>query len=128
MPIKLKKPRDQDVAIGARIRLLRKNVRMSQSDLGKELGVTFQQIQKYENGRNRVSGSTMHKMCSALKTTPNYLLGINGAGIKPNDHAVLSVANELHLTRVITTLAKIPDPQKRAAVCKALEIMVEAFK
>jgi transcriptional regulator with XRE-family HTH domain len=44
-----------DSLVGERIRLLRKRRKMSQSDLGQAIGVTFQQIQKYENGKNRAS-------------------------------------------------------------------------
>jgi transcriptional regulator with XRE-family HTH domain len=39
---------------------------MSQADLGEKLGVTFQQIQKYESGRNRVSAARLFEICEAL--------------------------------------------------------------
>jgi transcriptional regulator with XRE-family HTH domain len=40
---------------------------MSQTDLGEKLGVTFQQIQKYESGRNRVSAARLFEICEALE-------------------------------------------------------------
>jgi DNA-binding transcriptional regulator YiaG len=55
-----------DSLVGERIRLLRKRRKMSQSDLGQALGVTFQQIQKYENGKNRVGASRLHLIATAL--------------------------------------------------------------
>jgi transcriptional regulator with XRE-family HTH domain len=55
-----------DEAVGASIRLLRKRRKMSQAELGKALGVTFQQVQKYENGKNRVGASRLHMVATAL--------------------------------------------------------------
>jgi transcriptional regulator with XRE-family HTH domain len=48
---------DIDKTIGRRLRAFRLAAKMSQASLGDILGVTFQQIQKYENGKNRLSGS-----------------------------------------------------------------------
>lgn len=55
-----------DVYIGQRLRALRIERRVSQSDLGAALNVTFQQIQKYERGDNRVSASMLMKAAEAL--------------------------------------------------------------
>jgi transcriptional regulator with XRE-family HTH domain len=44
-------------------------IKMSQADLGEKLGVTFQQIQKYESGRNRVSAARLFEICNALDVT-----------------------------------------------------------
>jgi transcriptional regulator with XRE-family HTH domain len=53
--------------IGARIRERRHDLEMSQHALAKALGITFQQIQKYENGTNRVSAARLFEICKALK-------------------------------------------------------------
>jgi transcriptional regulator with XRE-family HTH domain len=47
----------------------RRELEMSQADLGKELGVTFQQIQKYEKGVNRVSAAHLYSICKALNVS-----------------------------------------------------------
>ena len=52
-------PDPLDVAIGSRVRARRRMLGLSQTALGEELGVTFQQVQKYERGINRISGSTL---------------------------------------------------------------------
>ena len=52
-----KKPLPTDVLVGRRIRLRRKQLGMSQTGLGEQLGVAFQQIRKYEKGTNRVGAS-----------------------------------------------------------------------
>ena len=67
-----KKPNPVDVHIGSRIRLRRNMLGMSQEKLGEALGITFQQIQKYEKGVNRVGGSRMQHIANALNVPPAY--------------------------------------------------------
>ena len=58
-----------DKYIGARMREQRFALSMSQERLGKELGVSFQQIQKYESGKNRVSAARLFVICKALNVS-----------------------------------------------------------
>jgi transcriptional regulator with XRE-family HTH domain len=71
--------RDQriDIKIGSTIRMQRLKMEMSQSELGKALGVTFQQIQKYENGTNAVAATRIGDLCRVLKISPNDLIGVS---------------------------------------------------
>jgi transcriptional regulator with XRE-family HTH domain len=55
-----------DAYIGARMRERRRALGITQESLGELLGVTFQQIQKYESGRNRVSAARLFEICEAL--------------------------------------------------------------
>ena len=55
--------------IGARLRTLREEARLAQSQLARALGVTFQQVQKYERGVNRVSGASLARTAEALGVT-----------------------------------------------------------
>ena len=55
-----------DLLVGSRIRMFRKGRGMSQAQLGEKLGVTFQQVQKYENGKNRVGASRLQMISTAL--------------------------------------------------------------
>jgi len=72
-----------DVQIGARIRKYRKWLGMSQETLanaiceiiGNGKTLSWQQIQKNETGQNRVSGSTLHAICTILNRSPNVILG-----------------------------------------------------
>jgi transcriptional regulator with XRE-family HTH domain len=61
-----KSPDAVDRFIGARVRMRRILVGMSQEKLGEALGITFQQIQKYEKGTNRISVSRLHQIASVL--------------------------------------------------------------
>lgn len=61
-----KKPNPIDIHVGSRVRLRRNMMGMSQEKLGEALGITFQQIQKYEKGTNRVGASRLQAMSSVL--------------------------------------------------------------
>jgi len=70
MAKKIANPVDRHV--GARIRMQRMVRRLSQTGLGNEVGVTFQQVQKYENGVNRVSASRLQQFANVLKVRPDF--------------------------------------------------------
>ncbi|RAX42600.1 helix-turn-helix domain-containing protein [Rhizobium tropici] len=70
-----------DCAIGSRIRAIRVIRSMSQTELAEVLGITFQQIQKYEKGTNRVAASTLIIICQALRVSPLEILGLEGGGL-----------------------------------------------
>ena len=64
-----------DIALGARIRIRRKTLGLSQDDLASQIGLTFQQIQKYERGANRVSFSRLVDIARTLKCRVQDLIG-----------------------------------------------------
>jgi transcriptional regulator with XRE-family HTH domain len=59
-------PHPLDVALGSRIRLRRRELGLSQEQLARQVGITFQQVQKYEHGTNRVSFSRLVEISQAL--------------------------------------------------------------
>jgi len=61
-----------DIHVGQRIKARRVGLRISQTEIGNALDVTFQQIQKYENGANRVGASNLYKMAQALDVGVSY--------------------------------------------------------
>jgi transcriptional regulator with XRE-family HTH domain len=65
-------PNPVDVHVGGRIKLRRTLLGLSQERLGDALGLTFQQVQKYERGANRVSASRLHDMARALGVPIGY--------------------------------------------------------
>ena len=66
-----------DKKIGSVIRMQRVKLGISQAELGNALGVTFQQIQKYEHGTNAVASTRIADLCRALEMTPNDLFGVS---------------------------------------------------
>lgn len=104
-----------DRAIGARVRARRRSLTMSQSDLAEQLGVSFQQVQKYERGANRISGSTLVAAGRALKTTVSWLVGeeIDAAGPPDEAFTALMTPGALEL---LEAYGQIPRPRARQAL------------
>jgi transcriptional regulator with XRE-family HTH domain len=65
--LSVKAPDPMDVALGAAVRIRRRSLGISQEFLAEKCGVSFQQIQKYENGANRISFSRLVQIARALK-------------------------------------------------------------
>ena len=65
-------PTSIDQHVGARLRLRRSLLEMSQSELGEKLGVTFQQVQKYERGTNRVGASRLFHVARVMEVPVSY--------------------------------------------------------
>lgn len=73
-----------DAHVGQRIRAVRQHRRVSQDSLGKALGLTFQQIQKYEKGTNRVSASALHSIALTLGVPiPTFFEGLEDPEAEP---------------------------------------------
>ncbi len=66
------KPHPVDIHVGARARMRRTLLGMTQTDLGDALGLTFQQVQKYENGNNRISASRLYDLYRVLDVPIEY--------------------------------------------------------
>ena len=82
----MKKPSNfVDAYVGARLRMRRVMLGMSQSRLGALLGVTFQQVQKYEKGSNRISASRLKVASEVLETSVDFFL--EGAPAEPANMA-----------------------------------------
>jgi transcriptional regulator with XRE-family HTH domain len=99
-----------DVAVGARIRLLRKLRGLSQQALAEAAGVTFQQIQKYERGANRVSASMLARIASALDTPVAEMFGETAqtSGAVDEVASLLTEPGALELLRAYTSLPRGP--------------------
>lgn len=85
-------PDTLDIAIGASIRLRRRQAGLSQEVLAEKCGVSFQQVQKYENGANRVSFSRLVQIAHALGLRVSELVGDidEAAGLSPAEATILT--------------------------------------
>jgi transcriptional regulator with XRE-family HTH domain len=99
-----------DIAVGARIRLLRKLRGLSQQALAEAAGVTFQQIQKYERGANRVSASMLARIAGALDAPVSEMFGEAGPASGAVDEVaeLLAEPGALELLRAFTALPRGP--------------------
>lgn len=112
-----------DVAVGARIRLRRKALGISQSKLADAIGVTFQQVQKYERGANRVSASTLAKIAKALDTPVAAFFGAEDDATPEGLFKSLSAPGASEL---LEAFAKIRDAEQRQAVIAVVRSMSAA--
>ena len=62
-------PQEVDAFVGARISLRRSAMGLSQTALAQQIGISFQQVQKYETGQNRISASRLHRVATVLATS-----------------------------------------------------------
>ncbi len=109
-----------DVEVGARIRIRRRLLNVSQQELGRALGLTFQQIQKYERGFNRVSASMLVKIARRLETTVAALVGEDESVARPAA-AVYQRLAAPGAVELLAAFAAIPDGSTRRAVVRLME-------
>ena len=76
----LRKPNPVDVHVGSRVRLRRTMLGMSQEKLGKAINLTFQQVQKYERGANRIGASRLYQLSRVLDVPVSFFFDEMPAG------------------------------------------------
>ena len=115
-----------DEAVGARIRLLRKGRKISQEEFGKAIGVTFQQVQKYEIGENRIGASRLHLVALALNVPISELFE-GTSGTSGTSRATKSVAFDRQALRFAEAFVKISDKELRSSLVDLAEAMARKF-
>ena len=78
--MKAKSPNSIDVYVGNRVRVRRKTLGMTQHGLAELLGITFQQIQKYEKGTNRIGASRLQRISEILRVPVGFFFENGGGG------------------------------------------------
>ncbi|HAQ34323.1 MAG: transcriptional regulator [Maricaulis sp.] len=111
-----------DEHVGSRVRLRRQLLKMSQEKLGDELGVTFQQVQKYERGSNRVGASRLYALSHVLDVPVSFffdgLAEPGHAGMAENDQApiVYDFIQSPDGVALAQAFSRINDPKVRRRV------------
>ncbi|MFN3522305.1 MAG: helix-turn-helix domain-containing protein [Phenylobacterium sp.] len=103
-----------DVAVGSRIRVRRQALKISQSALAEALGLSFQQIQKYERGANRVSASMLVKIARKLECSAAALLGETEG--HAGDEEFLQLLSTPGAVDLLAAFSRISDAATRSAV------------
>ncbi len=111
-------PHIVDVVVGAAIRQRRKSLGMSQEQLGQALGLTFQQIQKYERGSNRISASKLYEAATALGVSIAFFFrdvrpADTGSDPVGDDAAVTSFMHSNEGVQLSEAFPKISQPTLR---------------
>jgi transcriptional regulator with XRE-family HTH domain len=115
----------EDLEIGLKIRALRVAKRVSQADIGDGLGVTFQQVQKYEKGANRVSAARLKKIADMLDTPITFFYGEPGTRTKKqHQDSGLALIQSQGAMRLLRAYAEISS----GATKHALVLLAEALR
>lgn len=116
MPTASGRPRSGalDAMLGKRIRERRLALSLTQSELGSRIGMTFQQIQKYENGSNRITALTLVKLAKALESGVTDLL-------RDLESEAAAGGRDEQVDRLLTHFATIESWEAREAVLTIVE-------
>lgn len=112
-------PHPVDLHVGTRVRLRRMQLGISQETLGEGLGLTFQQIQKYEKGKNRIGASRLAAIAVLLGTDHNFFFEqAAGGGYAAGDSAMdrFLASREGHM--IAQGFDRIADPRLRGAIAR----------
>ena len=113
-----------DAMVGARIHMLRIGRGMSQTRLAEQIGVTFQQVQKYERGASRVGASRLSQIASVLGVSVGELFessGVEPRGLNSPAH-MLAKPGAL---RVLKAYARTTSPRVRLCIAKLVESIAD---
>lgn len=110
--------------IGERIRMRRLQQKVSQAALGEALGVSFQQIQKYEKGINRVDAVRLQEIAVALDTSVAALM--DGDAVEAANPAALTMMATGDGAKLARAFNDIVDPNFRTAVVNLATTLAEA--
>ncbi len=124
-----KSPNPVDKHVGSRIRMRRIMLSMSQEKLGEALGLTFQQVQKYEKGTNRVGASRLQQISEVLQVPVSFLFDgaptktTNGEGFAegPSPAYVTDVLSTSDGVALVRAFSRIGDPKLRRSIVELAE-------
>nr|WP_026017288.1 helix-turn-helix transcriptional regulator [Bartonella birtlesii] len=125
-----------DIYVGTRIRLRRNILGLTQEKLGEKLGVTFQQIQKYEKGTNRIGASRLQAIAEIMDVPVSYFFDkgmqtqhAEGFSESDNDFIDFCSSNEgIQLMRAFTNISDAKVRRKIIDLAKALSEEEQAVK
>jgi len=120
-----------DKYVGARVRERRKALRLSQSELAQKIDLTFQQVQKYERGMNRISASKLWEIGNILSIPVAWFFeGYSGAGLSldvepaANIHAFLATSDAIELGEAFLGLQ---NDNHRGRILDLMKVMAAAI-
>lgn len=120
-----KKPNPIDVHVGARVKLRRVMLGLSQEKLGEELGITFQQIQKYEKGTNRIGASRLAHIATVLKVSPAFFFedapGTPQEALESEAPATMQLLTQPYAMDILRALERCDNAGRRLVLDVALK-------
>jgi len=124
-----KEPKAVDCHVGARIRSRRLMLNLSQTKLADALGLTFQQVQKYEKGTNRVGASRLAQIAETLQVPVSWFFEGTGGKMRKSDGSENAIDNFVATTdgvALVRAFTAIPDAKVRRAIVELVQRIAEA--
>jgi transcriptional regulator with XRE-family HTH domain len=118
--MKTKKVGPHDFDIGRRVRTMRLLRRMSQAVLGKRLGISFQQIQKYEKGTNRISAGRLQRIAEIFNVSVSYFFGATDGDVDQTTKIMNFLDNRYSL-RLLQAFSSIENRKAQLALVALTE-------
>jgi transcriptional regulator with XRE-family HTH domain len=114
-----------DVLVGRCIRMHRLTRGMSQTDLASQLGLTFQQVQKYEKGTNRIGAGRLVRIAEILEVSVQLLFGeaVSNDKKSSDESSLLELLSEPGMIRLVQAYHRVRKPQLRRAIVDLVEQM-----
>lgn len=130
----VKTPNAIDSYVGARIRMRRQQLGMSQERLADQIGVTFQQVQKYEKGINRIGASRLQRIADVLRASPSFFfeqedsepLTLKGLDLSVSADPVAEFLQSKEGLALNRAFLKITDRNVRETVIALVKAMAQA--
>src|SRR4029453_2724785 len=113
-----------DAIVGAKVRMLRVNRGISQTVLAERIGVTFQQVQKYEQGANRVGASRLAQIASVLDVSVGEFFESSRPG-PPGLNSPVHLLAERGAWRALKACARKPGPRVRSGIARLVESIAD---
>jgi transcriptional regulator with XRE-family HTH domain len=121
----IRKGATMDVLVGQNIRMYRFSRALSQSELGRRVGVCLQQIQKYERDTNRVSASRLTRIAAALGV-PLMMLFDDGSRAVDDEQSLYALLDNRYATRLLHAFELVPHEAQRTAILRVIEVIGDA--
>lgn len=131
-----RKPHHIDVHVGSRVRLRRMFIGMSQERLGEQMSLTFQQIQKYEKGTNRIGASRLFQLAEVLSVPVGFFFegleapvqgaGAGGFAEANSESYVMNFLDSREGVELNRAFVRIKDPKVRKSIVDMVRAMADA--
>src|SRR5436853_7802795 len=129
--VRARRADNRDAEVGRRVRSRRLECRLSQTELADRIGVTFQQVQKYEKGVNRIGAGRLQRISEALEVPISFFFGGGATGAlaretNGNAESIFGFMQTSGSVRIVKAFHKIKSRKARQLLVEMAEELADA--
>jgi transcriptional regulator with XRE-family HTH domain len=129
--VRARRADNRDAEVGRRVRSRRLECRLSQTELADRIGVTFQQVQKYEKGVNRIGAGRLQRISEALEVPVSFFFGASDGSAKPEPansgaESVFGFLQTSGSVRIVKAFHRIKSRKAKQLLVEMAEELAEA--